>query len=159
MTQALKLSLNEIVATCRERDRPIGLVTGVFDLLHQGHLLFLSQAQTRMKELGGCLVVGVESDSRVKKLKGADRPIDSQEVRVRKLVETHLADLVFILPSKFDTQQDHLELIKKLQPTVLLVSEHTPFLEQKNKLMQVVGGAVEVICERDPRFSTTMMIK
>ncbi|KUK79287.1 MAG: RfaE bifunctional protein [Microgenomates bacterium 39_7] len=151
--------LDQVLASCRQDDRPIGLVTGVFDLLHQGHLQFLNQASIKMRELGGCLIVGVESDVRVRKLKGKGRPIESQEQRKSQMEATRLADFVFILPEKFDAESDHLQLIKMIKPKILLVSQHTPFLDRKKKLMQTVGGLVEVVCQRDPRFSTTKMIK
>lgn len=128
-----------LLKKCHQDDRPVGLVTGVFDLLHQGHLLFLNQAQARMKELGGCLLIGVESDSRVKKLKGEGRPIENQEQRKSKLIATQLADVVFILPEKFDSESDHLQLIKKIRPSQLLVSEHTPFLDRKKKADEGCG--------------------
>ena len=57
------------------------LVTGVFDLLHQEHINFLTKA----KAVGDILVVGLETDTRVKQLKGFNRPINSTKDRLQNL--------------------------------------------------------------------------
>lgn len=151
--------LKKIIQDCRQHSRPIGLVTGVFDLLHRGHLDFLRKAQERMKEEGGCLVVGVESDVRVKRIKGEGRPVQPQDVRVKNLVDSSAAKLVFVLPEKFDSTQDHLALITQIKPKLLLVSEHTPHLDKKTEIMDMIGGKVEVVSELDARFSTTQILQ
>ena len=127
------------------------LVTGVFDLLHQEHINFLRKA----KLLGGKLVVGVESDKRVRELKGATRPIQSAQKRVMELKKLGLANEVFILPEEFSRQDQHLELLKKINPQVLAVSSHTPNIEQKRLLMSKVGGRVVVVHQHNPKISTT----
>lgn len=88
------------------------LVTGVFDVLHLEHEYFLRQA----KALGGRLVVGIESDLRVKKLKGPDRPINAQATRCQNLRDLGIADEVFVLPEQFNTSDDHRALLQKIKP-------------------------------------------
>src|SRR5579884_2714020 len=75
--------------------RPSGLVvaTGVFDLLHVGHLRFLQAA----RRLGDRLVVGVESDEHVLRWKGPGRPILSQEDRCELLAALRCVDEVFVI--------------------------------------------------------------
>ncbi len=65
------------VTNARKRGLKIVLVTGVFDLLHQEHVIFLAKA----KSGGDLLIVAIESDMRVKKIKGNDRPIQGQADR------------------------------------------------------------------------------
>jgi cytidyltransferase-like protein len=156
---AMSSRLTEFVQACRQQSHPIGLVTGVFDLLHQGHLDFLRKAKRRMAELQGCLVVGIESDSRVRRIKGEGRPAQTQEMRKKNLAAARVADLVFILPEKFDSTQDRLNLIEKIEPQLLLVSEHTPHLDKKEEIMSKMGGKVEVISQRDPRYSTSQLLQ
>ena len=67
---------------------------GVFDLLHRGHVTLLAEA----KKLDGILVVGVENDANLKVLKGADRPIHSQEARLFVLSYLAPVDYLFLIP-------------------------------------------------------------
>jgi cytidyltransferase-like protein len=131
------------------------LVTGVFDVLHQEHKRFLQAA----KKAGDYLVIGLESDSRVKKIKGDQRPIFSQDKRKKNLEKWQIADEVFILPSKFSSMQDHLSLIKKVNPDILAVSEHTSHLGRKRDILKKIGGEVRVVRNHNPDFSTTKSIK
>lgn len=130
------------------------LTTGVFDVLHEEHTKFLQRA----KALGGRLVVGIESDTRVTKIKGPDRPINSQAVRRQNLLDLHIADEVFILPEQFDSPDDHRALLQKIKPDILAVSSHSPHLDKKSRLMQEIGGRVEVVHEHNPAVSSTILI-
>ena len=131
------------------------LVTGVFDLLHQEHIAFLKKA----KSLGDWLMVGVESDARVRRLKGKGRPIQSQEERLSNLKQLGFIDQVFILPEKFDHPDDHLNLLKKLQPQFLAVSSHTAHRLEKERLMRQIGGKLVVVHKHNPAISTSKIIK
>lgn len=139
----------------RSESQVIVLVTGVFDLLHQEHINFLEKA----KHLGDLLIVGVESDTRVKRLKGSGRPIDSQKKRVAKLQGLDCVDLVFVLPEKFDKPADHLSLAQMIRPTYLAVSSHSPHLSAKQAIMNQVGAQVKVVHQQNPKISTSIIIK
>lgn len=131
------------------------LVTGVFDVLHLEHEYFLRQA----KALGGRLVVGIESDLRVKKLKGPDRPINAQATRCQNLRDLGIADEVFVLPEQFNTSDDHRALLQKIKPDVLAVSSHSPHIDKKIQLMKEIGGRVEVVHKHNPAVSSTILIE
>lgn len=131
------------------------LATGVFDVLHQEHVLFLKQA----KQLGGVLVVGIESDHRVRKLKGPGRPVNSARNRAQALRRFEFVDVVLVLPEKFDQPSDHEALIASIQPDVLAVSSHTPNLDAKRRILKKLGGRVEVVHDHNPQFSTTLLIQ
>ncbi|MCC6711460.1 MAG: adenylyltransferase/cytidyltransferase family protein [Candidatus Pacebacteria bacterium] len=130
------------------------LVTGVFDVLHQEHTKFLQAA----KAVGDYLIVGLESDKRVKQIKGSDRPIFDQQTRKNNLEKLQLADEVFILPEKFQTKADHIKLIRQLKPDILAVSAHTAHQSEKARIMQACGGQLKVVYQHNPRFSTTKLI-
>ena len=84
---------------------------GVFDILHTGHLELLRQA----KELGNKLVVGINSDASVKRLKGNDRPINNTDQRVKQISMLPWVDEVHV----FD-QDTPYELIKYIQPNKIV---------------------------------------
>lgn len=130
------------------------LVTGVFDILHQEHINFLTKA----KQVGDILIIGVESDARVKKIKGPNRPVNSQTERARNLHQLHLADYIFILPRQFCSPADHQKLIATIKPDILAVSSHTSFIPNKQKILQKHGGQVKIIHQHNPNFSTTKIL-
>lgn len=144
----------QLLARKRSYTRPT-LVTGVFDILHQEHRKLLRAA----KALGRPLIVGIESDVRVRRLKGQGRPVNSQDVRRAQLLKLELADEVFVLPEEFDTAEDHLALLQTYQPAILAVSSHTPHRAEKSRLMSVIGGRVVVVLEHNPSVSTTQLLQ
>lgn len=95
----------------RQQGHKVGFTNGCFDLLHVGHLSILSYSRSHC----GRLVVGVNSDASVKRLKGADRPINSAEDRATVLAALAAVDAVVI----FD-EDTPLELIRAIQPDVLV---------------------------------------
>jgi D-glycero-beta-D-manno-heptose 1-phosphate adenylyltransferase len=131
------------------------LVTGVFDILHSEHIKFLQKAEA----LGDYLIIGIESDQRVKKMKGEGRPINPAHIRQENLKKLKLTDQVFILPEKFDQWQDHLNLIKKIKPDFLAVSSHTAHLDKKEAALEAVGGKVIVVHQHNPAISTSKLLK
>jgi rfaE bifunctional protein nucleotidyltransferase chain/domain len=93
------------------RDKKIVFTNGCFDILHRGHIAYLNEA----KSLGDVLVIGLNSDSSVKDLKGETRPINGELDRKFVLENLKSVDYVFI----FD-EQTPLNLIKELTPDVLV---------------------------------------
>jgi D-glycero-beta-D-manno-heptose 1-phosphate adenylyltransferase len=130
--------------------KTFAFTNGVFDLLHPGHIFSLSQAA---KE-ADYLVVGLNSDNSVKKLKGNDRPINNQETRSLILASLLVVDVVTIFEE--DTP---LELINAIQPDVLVKGgDYT--IEQIVGAKEVIanGGRV-VINPIVEGFSTSELIK
>lgn len=97
--------------TCCHYNNKLVFTNGCFDLVHIGHLKYLKAC----KKLGSKLIIGINSDDSIKRLKGMKRPINCLEDRVLFLKELEIADE--IIPFKEDTP---LELIKKLQPDILV---------------------------------------
>ena len=89
----------------------IVFTNGCFDILHPGHVSYLNEA----KSLGDLLVIGLNSDSSVKRIKGEDRPVNSEIDRSFMLKNLKSVDEVFVFNE--DTPYD---LIKALQPDVLV---------------------------------------
>lgn len=86
------LELSEIVKGLKKRGKRIVWTNGCFDLLHEGHVKYLAQA----KSLGDFLLVGLNSDSSVRLLKGPDRPINSENSRAEILSALACVDYVMI---------------------------------------------------------------
>jgi len=101
----------DIIKKIKAERKKIVFTNGCFDLLHVGHIRYLSQA----KKLGDFLIIGLNSDRSVKKLKGKDRPINSFEDRATLLSALKSVDLVI----KFEEQTPE-NLIKDIVPDVLV---------------------------------------
>ena len=89
----------------------IVFTNGCFDLLHRGHIYYLSRA----RELGDLLVVGLNSDASVTKLKGPDRPVNNQEARADMLGALGFVDYIIVFE-----EETPLDLITVLQPDILV---------------------------------------
>ena len=120
-------------------------VNGTFDILHLGHVALLEYARS----LGDELTVGIDSDIRVKQLKGSDRPINEQRERALMLLSLKCVDKVMI----FDTDEDLTELVSECD---IMVKGS----DYKNK--PIIGQDVckeLVFFERLNGYSTTEKIK
>ena len=131
------------------------VVTGVFDLLHVGHLRFLCAA----RELGARLVVGVESDARVRRWKGPDRPIQTQEDRCELLSALRVVDDVFLIEGERVEPDYYVELMRPLHARYLAVTVNDPFLEAKRAAMAEIGVELRVVIPRVENYSTSHLIK
>jgi len=100
-----------IVSKIKNLDKKIIFTNGCFDILHAGHIEYLEKA----KEFGDILILGLNSDSSVKRLKGKNRPINTQIDRAHIIASLHVVDYVVI----FD-EDTPLELIKIIEPDVLV---------------------------------------
>ncbi len=142
----LLLQVNRLRFLCKT----IVFTNGCFDILHQGHIASLSRAATE----ADYLIVGVNGDASVRKLKGEHRPINNQESRCLLLASLMMVDAVVVFEE--DTP---LELIKAIFPDVLVKGgDYT--IEQIVGAKEVIanGGRV-VINPILPGFSTSELIR
>ena len=103
--------LLRIIKNLKAKGKQIVFTNGCFDLLHLGHVRYLEEA----KALGDVLVVGVNSDSSVRKLKGPKRPILPEEERTEILSGLGCVDYITIF-----NEADPLKLITSLKPNLLV---------------------------------------
>ncbi len=150
----LPLEAKQKIQQAKSQGKTVVFATGVFDLLHREHIKFLEKA----KQAGDILVVGIETDARVRVLKSAGRPISREQNRVSQLKQTAIPDAVFLLPEKFSDESQHRAVLKMVNPDILAVSSHTPYLQQKRKLMEEIGGSLKVVHQHNPEISTTKII-
>jgi cytidyltransferase-like protein len=153
--QHLPENVLRCVKQLRANNLTLVLATGVFDVLHKEHRAFLEKA----KAAGDVLIVGIESDVRVRKLKGEGRPYFDELVRLQNIEQLQIADEAFILPEQFDRPEDYVGLIRTLKPTILAVSSHSPHIDRKQAVMELVGGRVEVVHQHNPGVSTTILLE
>ncbi|WP_297453844.1 D-glycero-beta-D-manno-heptose 1-phosphate adenylyltransferase [Persephonella sp.] len=101
----------EIINRWKKEGKKIVFTNGCFDIIHAGHVDYLEKA----KALGDVLVVGLNSDESIRRIKGKDRPVNIQEHRKRVLEALKPVDLVIIFEE--DTPE---RLIKEIKPDVLV---------------------------------------
>ena len=134
----------------RRRSGIVVFTNGVFDLLHPGHIRYLTEA----RGLGDALIVGVNSDRSVRTNKGPDRPINQAEERVEVLLALTCVDAAVI----FD-EETPLALITRIQPDILVKGAdwgHNNIVGRD--VVEGRGGRV-VRVELAQGFSTTNLIK
>jgi D-beta-D-heptose 7-phosphate kinase/D-beta-D-heptose 1-phosphate adenosyltransferase len=146
-------SIEEASAFARSVQRGGGAVVftnGVFDLLHPGHVRYL----TRARALGDALVVGINSDPSVKVNKGEDRPITPEQERAEVLLALACVDAVVV----FDEPTPH-ALISRVQPDVLVKgADWGPSDIVGRDVVEARGGRV-VRIEIEPGHSTSDLIQ
>lgn len=151
----LPLEVKSILHKAKKERQTMVLVTGVFDVLHREHVRFLQKA----KKAGDILLIGVETDRRVRILKGSDRPINNERSRMQVLDQLGIADSIFLLPVNFDDLEDHKAFIRLIKPDVLAVSSHSPHLEVKRKIVKDFGCQLSIVHQHNPEISSSKIIK
>lgn len=131
----------------------IVLVGGCFDLLHYGHISFLTQAKT----YGDHLMVLLEPDKKVHMLKGEGRPFHTQHQRQQMLLSLRVVDEVMLLPV-LTKNIDYYNLIRDIAPSVIAFTEGDPILEHKIKQAEMIGTRAVVIPKVETH-STTKLAK
>lgn len=104
-------SLEKTIARLKAKGKTIVFTNGCFDLLHYGHIRYLEDA----KQKGDVLVVGINSDASVKRIKGPARPIIKERYRAAVLAALESVDYVVLF-----NQETPLEVIRALKPDVLV---------------------------------------
>ena len=144
-----KEDLQYILSYYRFKEKKIVFTNGCFDLLHRGHIEYLLKAAAS----GDVLIVGLNSDKSVKKIKGADRPL--QDEKSRALI---LASLIFVDHIVLFDEETPVNLIKSVQPDVL--AKGGGYKEGEivgNDVVKEKGGKVQII-EYLSGYSTTGLV-
>jgi len=138
--------MRERVRQWQDQGYEVVFTNGCFDILHQGHIEYLEQART----LGDKLIIGVNADSSVRKLKGEARPINSETSRAYLLASLSFVDLVAI----FD-EDTPLELLTEIVPDVLVKGgDYKAEDVVGGDVVKEHGGKVEILAYHEG-FSTT----
>ena len=140
----------DAVAGWRAHGQRIGFTNGCFDLLHPGHISLLRQA----RQAADRLVVGLNGDASVQRLKGEGRPVQGESARAQVLASLETVDLVVVF-----AEDTPVRLIEALRPDFLVKgSDYTVDEVVGAGIVQGYGGTV-LIAENEPGYSTTGTIE
>jgi rfaE bifunctional protein nucleotidyltransferase chain/domain len=141
--------LINLIEELRKNNLKIVFTNGCFDILHKGHVKYLSEA----KKFGDVLIVGINSDSSIKKIKGNKRPIIPLESRIEVLDAVNSVD--FVIPFEKETP---LELISLIKPDIHVKGgDYTVENLPESKLILEYGGEIKII-NLVNGFSTTNVV-
>lgn len=146
--KSLKL-LKPILYKLKIQNKKIVFTNGCFDILHIGHIRYLKKA----KSFGDILVVGLNSDSSVRKLKGKTRPVFPQNARAEMLSALEFVDFVVIFNE--DTPE---KLLEKIKPDIHVKGgDYKADDLPEAKIVKKYGGKIKIV-NFIPGFSTTNII-
>jgi D-beta-D-heptose 7-phosphate kinase/D-beta-D-heptose 1-phosphate adenosyltransferase len=129
---------------------PLVFTNGCFDILHVGHARYLKASRA----LGNTLVIGLNSDSSVKRLKGPSRPIYSEEIRAEMLLSLECVDAVVLFHE--DTPQN---IIEKIRPNILTKGgDYKKSAIVGAEFVESLGGQV-IALPFEEGFSTSAILK
>jgi len=139
--------LKEIVCHCKGLGLRVVLTQGTYDMLHIGHARYFEEA----KKHGDILVVGVDSDAKVRERKGPERPIVPQEERLEMVAHMRPVDIVVLK----ENNHPRWHLIKTVEPDVLIATKETYDSKQLKELKKICGEVVVL----DPQATTSTSAK
>lgn len=129
------------------------LVGGCFDILHPGHIVFLQKA----KKQADCLIVLLESDQKIKQLKGKNRPFFNQKERAAVLKGLKFVDQIIMLPF-MKNDADYEKIIKKIKPDIIAATRGAPDNYHKKRVAKLVGAKLKYVTNIIGDYSTTNIL-
>ena len=142
--------LKNRVAELKANGKTVVFTNGCFDILHAGHVRYLQAA----RELGDCLIMGLNSDESVRRLKGPTRPVNGQDDRAEVLSALSAIDYVVI----FEDQTAE-RLVRELQPSIYVKGGDYNMKDLPEATIVASYGGKTVLVPEVPGKSTTNIIK
>lgn len=142
-----------IAKTLCSEGKTIVLAGGCFDILHVGHIAYLTGA----KKTGDVLFVFLESDENIKKIKGEHRPINAQADRAKILESLEMVDYVIPLP-QIEKDNYYDDLVISLKPAIIAITKGDPTRKHKDRQAKLVDGKVLEVAAPVVNKSTTKLI-
>lgn len=144
-----RITMKKITETLVKQNQKIVFTNGCFDIIHKGHISYLNQA----KSLGDILIVGINTDASIQRLKGIDRPINKLHDRIHVL--SALSSVDYVIDFFEDTPID---LIKFIKPTIYVKGgDYTKEKLPEAEIVEQLGGSV-IILPYIENQSTTKII-
>lgn len=126
----------------KKEGKVIVLAGGCFDILHLGHVVFLEKA----KKSGDVLIIILESDKKVRQLKGINRPAHSQKDRAKVLSALRFVDYVVMLPM-MENDRDYDELVRKIKPDVIAASSKDGNTAHHQRTAKLSGAKLKLVAK------------
>lgn len=139
------ITLDQFLAKRDTLASPIILTGGCFDILHIGHIHFFEELQ----KIKGQIIVLLESDATVKKLKGIDRPIHTQQERAKILSYLPMVDTIIMLDPLL-SHESYYRLVNLIKPDIIATTKGDPLKEVKSDQAQENNAKLVEI----PRFAS-----
>lgn len=133
--------------------KKVVLVGGCFDVLHPGHIIFLEKA----RKAGDYLIVLLESDQKVRQLKGVGRPIHSQRDRAMVLKAIRFVDKVVMLPY-LRGEKAYDEIIKKIKPDIIATTYGDKNIHHYQRSAKVAGVKLAFVTKLIGAYSTSRIL-
>jgi len=138
----------------KEAGQKATLAGGCFDVLHPGHVVFLEKA----KKAGDVLIVLLESDQKVKQLKGDNRPVHNQKERAKVLSALQVVDYVVMLPF-MATDLAYDKLIQQIKPDVIAVTSGYADANYHKRTAKAVGAQLKYVTKKIGNHSTSRILR
>lgn len=155
MTEEKIITTNEAIklaAQLKKEEKKIVLTGGCFDLLHKGHIHYLTNA----KKQADILFLMLESDSAIENIKGKSRPINSQKDRAYILSHIIDVDYVILLPRKLsDLEYD--KLIFSLKPDIIATTKGDPYISHKMRQAEKADAKLIEVVDVIKNTSTSQL--
>ena len=144
-----RTALRQLVEEWRQAGNPITLANGCFDVLHVGHVRYLRAA----KELGGKLIVALNTDAMVRELKGEGRPTVAENERAEMIAALADVDAVVIFP-----EHDVRALIREIRPDVHAKgTDYTAESVPERETVLECGGRIAIVGDPKEHSSTELL--
>ena len=143
--------LNKVLSPFRKAGKTVISTNGCFDLLHAGHLSYLQEAA----ELGDILVVGINSDNSVRRLKGESRPLQNEIDRATLMAALKPVDYTIIFE-----EDDPCNLLEALKPDIHVKGgDYLPEDLPEKEVVEKNGGKIEILSFKTGHSTTTIVDK
>lgn len=149
----LKKAIN-LSKKLKAEHKTLVITGGCFDILHIGHIKFLEKA----KEQGDFLFILLENDENVRKLKGDNRPINSQKDRAQILAALSYVDFVVLL-NEMKKNDDYDNLIYKINPNIIVTTKDDPQGIHNERQAKKIKAKVSYVIDRIENKSTSKLAK
>ena len=148
-----KFNLEEILGKIRilkKKNLKIGFANGCFDLLHPGHISLIKES----KKICDYLIIGLNSDSSVKKLKGDARPVDPENLRIEKLSKLNEVDAVIIF-----SEDTPIRLLSEIKPDFLIKGNDYKYKKVAGSdVVKQNGGKLKLLKYLDGHSTTKLIL-
>lgn len=135
------------------RKKKVVLVGGCFDILHPGHIVFLQKA----KKTGDKLIVLLESDEKIRELKGINRPVHTQDERAKILQAVRFVDQIIKLPY-MESDSDYDQIITRIKPDIIALTMGYADTKHHERVSKLIGAELKYVTKMIANHSSSQIL-